>query len=69
MPRITFYRSLLFLIEIYSNLLDHFNKKEIVFHFFLILFHYLFAKKQMATQKSVRGGRASVDFHLEYYID
>jgi hypothetical protein len=69
MPRIGFYRSLLFLMGIYSTLLDAFNKKEIVFLFSLIRFHIPFCEKQMATLKSVKGVCSSVDFHLEYCID
>ena len=54
MPRKTYYRSLLFLIGICSNLLNHFNKKEIVFHFFLIRFHFLFCDKTDGYTKKCR---------------
>jgi hypothetical protein len=69
MPRIDFYRSLLFLIRVYSNLLAPFNKKGIVFPFFLIRFHILFAKNQRATLKGEKGVCSSVDFHLEYHME
>jgi len=45
MPRIGVYRSSLFLIGIYSNLLNPFNKKEIVPLFFIIRFHIPFDEK------------------------
>jgi hypothetical protein len=69
MPRINPYRSLLLLIRIYSNLLAPFNKKGIVFPFFLIRFHILFAKKQRATLRSEKGVCSSVDFHLKYHME
>jgi hypothetical protein len=69
MPRINFYRSLLFLIRIYSDLLAPFNKKGIVFPFFLIRFHILFAKKQRPTLKGEKGVCSCVDFHLKYHME
>jgi hypothetical protein len=48
MPRIKFYRSLLFLTGMYLNLLGPFNKMEIVFLFFPnSLLHSFLGKKRI----------------------
>jgi hypothetical protein len=54
MPRINFYRSLLFLIRVYSNLLALFNKKGIVFLFSLIRFHILSCEKTEGNTKKCK---------------
>jgi hypothetical protein len=63
MPVINVYRSLLFLMGIYSNSCGPFNKMETVFLFFLVLFHILLCKKHKATVETTEDVCSSVDFH------
>ena len=67
MPRIGVYRSLLPLIGIYWNLLDPFDRKELIFSFFPIRFHIVLLQK-MATLKSVKGFCSHADFHWKCCI-
>jgi hypothetical protein len=69
MPRIGVYRSLLLLTGIYSNLLDPFDRKELIFSFFLIRFQIPSCEKQMTTLRSLKGVCCSVDLDLEYCIN
>ena len=54
MPRIDFYRSLLFLTGMCSNLLGPFNKMEKVFLFFLIRFYILFCENTEGNTKKCK---------------
>jgi hypothetical protein len=58
-----FYRSLLFLIRIYSNVLAPLDHQGIVFPFFLTPFRALSCEK---TEGHIEGVCFSADFHLKY---
>ena len=63
MPRTDVYRSLLFLIGIYSNLLDPLNEREIIFSFSNSLPYSLFVKMHMVRPKSAEGVCFAVDLN------